>query len=109
MKYRNTYRYIDVLRKFVSGYNDTVHSATGMAPSKVRILIYKRYGIRCVPNIVPYDVRQSDLVWVIMSESVKKFNFAKGGEQNYPKVVRIIPRPVYDLHDLLSKHIDGQF
>jgi len=33
--YKNTYRYIDVLLKFVRAYNDTVHSATGMAPSRV--------------------------------------------------------------------------
>ena len=33
--YKNTYRYIDVLPKFAKGYNDTVHSATGMAPSRV--------------------------------------------------------------------------
>ena len=35
MTYRNTYRYIDVLPKSVKSYNDTIHSATGMAPSKV--------------------------------------------------------------------------
>ena len=35
MTYRNTYRYIDVLPKFVMGYNDAVHGATCMAPSKV--------------------------------------------------------------------------
>ena len=34
--YKNTYRYIDVLPKFVKGYNATVHSTTGMAPSNVR-------------------------------------------------------------------------
>jgi len=33
--YKNTYMYIDVLPKFVKAYNDTVHSATGMAPSRV--------------------------------------------------------------------------
>ena len=32
--YKNTYRYIDVLPKFVKAYNDKVHSATGMAPSR---------------------------------------------------------------------------
>ena len=35
MTYRNTYRYIDVLPKFVRGYNDAFHSTTGMAPPKV--------------------------------------------------------------------------
>jgi hypothetical protein len=31
----NTYCYLEVLFKFVSGYNDTVHSSTGMALSLV--------------------------------------------------------------------------
>jgi len=33
--YKNTYRYIDVLPKFVKAYNDKVHPTTGMAPSRV--------------------------------------------------------------------------
>jgi len=33
--YKNSYRYIDVLPKFVKAYNDTVHSTTGVAPSRV--------------------------------------------------------------------------
>jgi len=33
--HKNIYRYIDVLPKFVSAYNDTIHSATGMAKSRV--------------------------------------------------------------------------
>ena len=33
--YKNTYRYIDVLPKFVKAYNDTVHSTTGIASSRV--------------------------------------------------------------------------
>ena len=32
---KNTHRYIDVLQDFVTGYNHTVHNATGMAPNKV--------------------------------------------------------------------------
>jgi len=32
--YKNTYRYIDVFPKFVKAYSGTVHSATGIAPSK---------------------------------------------------------------------------
>jgi len=31
--WKNIYRYMDVLDKFFWGYNDTVHSSTGMAPS----------------------------------------------------------------------------
>jgi hypothetical protein len=33
--FKNTYRHIDVLPKFVKAYNATVHSATGMAPPRV--------------------------------------------------------------------------
>ena len=33
MSYKNTYRYIEVLPRFVKGYNGTVHSATGISPS----------------------------------------------------------------------------
>ena len=117
MTYRNTYRYIDVLPKFVRGYNDTVHSTTGMAPSKVTdsdiLAIWnkmrsKHSSIR--RTAVRFSVGQHVRI------SKEKLKFAKGGEQNYTteifricKVVRRIPRPVYELQDLLGKHIDGQF
>ena len=42
--YSNSNRYIDVLQKFVDAYNDTVHSATGMAPSRVTDSDVLRYG-----------------------------------------------------------------
>ena len=48
--------------------------------------------------------------------SKEKLKFAKGGEQNYTtkifrisKVVRRVPRPVYELQDLLDKQIDAPF
>ena len=33
--YENTFRYFDILPKFVSTYNDAVHLMTGMAPSRM--------------------------------------------------------------------------
>jgi hypothetical protein len=33
--FSNSDRYIDVLSKFVKAYNDTVHTTTGMAPSRM--------------------------------------------------------------------------
>ena len=46
LPYKNTFRYIDVLPKFVRAYNYTVHSTTGMAPSRVTdsdvLAIWKR-------------------------------------------------------------------
>jgi hypothetical protein len=35
MTYKNTYRYFDVLPKFINVYNGTINRTTGMAPSKV--------------------------------------------------------------------------
>jgi len=50
LTYKNTFRYIDVLPKFVRAYNDTVHSTTGMAPSRVTVsdvlAIWKRMNRR---------------------------------------------------------------
>jgi hypothetical protein len=44
--YKNSYRFIDALPKFITGYNATLHSTTGMAPSEVTdrdiLLIWKR-------------------------------------------------------------------
>jgi len=33
--YKTTHRYIDVLPQFVKAFNDSVHTTTGMAPSRV--------------------------------------------------------------------------
>ena len=48
--------------------------------------------------------------------SKEKLKFVKAGERNYTteifrihNVVRKISQPVYELQDLLGKHIDGQF
>ena len=117
MSYKNTYRYIDVLPRFVKGYNDTVHSTTGMAPSEVTesdiLAIWNRMRTRhrAIRSAkVRYSVGQHVRI------SKEKLKFAKGGEQNYTteifrisKIIRRIPRPVYELRDLLGKHIDGQF
>ena len=37
LTYKNTFRYIDVLPKYVRAYNDTIHSTTGMAQSRVTV------------------------------------------------------------------------
>ena len=44
--YKNTYRYIDFLPKFVKAYNDAVHSTTGMAPSRVTDAVVLSIGRR---------------------------------------------------------------
>jgi len=50
LTYKNTFRYIDVLPKFVRAYNDTVHSTTSKAPSRVKdsdvLTIWKKMNRR---------------------------------------------------------------
>jgi hypothetical protein len=79
MTYKNTYRFIDALPKFFKGYNDTVHSATGMAPSKVtdtdvlkiwRKMRAKQTSVRRAP--AKFKVGQHVRI------SKEKLKFAKG-------------------------------
>lgn len=116
--YKNTYRYIDVLDKFVRAYNNTIHTTTGMAPSKVRdtdvLAIWNRMRDRALKRArsrhVVFQVGQHVRI------SKEKMKFAKGYEQNYStevfkisKVVPRQPRPVYELEDLQGTQIEGQF
>jgi hypothetical protein len=114
--HKNTYRYIDVLPKFVRAY-DTVHSATGMAPAKVGdsdiLAIWNKMRAR-QSKIKTAEAKFRAGQHVRISK--EKLKFAKGGEQNYSteifnirKVVHRSPRPVYELEDLLGVQIDGQF
>jgi len=102
--YKNTYRYIDVLPKFVKAYNDTVHSATGMAPSRVTdsevLAIWKRMearrrGVR----VAKAEFRVGQYVRI----SREKMKFTKSAEQNFSteifriaKVIERRPRPLYE-------------
>jgi hypothetical protein len=115
--HKSTYRYIDILPKFVRAYNDTIHSATGMAPSKVGdsdiLAIWTKMRARQSKirrAVAKFRAGQHVRI------SKEKLKFAKGGEQNYTteifkihKVVHKTRRPVYELKDLLGTHIEGQF
>jgi hypothetical protein len=106
-----------VLQKIVRRYNETVHSTTGIAPARVTdsdvLAIWQLINQKrdCIP-IAQHKIRVGQHVRI----SKEKMKFAKGGEQNYTtdvfriiKVIRRIPRPLYELEDLNRKLIDGQF
>jgi len=115
--YKITYRYIDVLPKFFKDYNDTVLSATGMAPSRVTdsddLAIWKRMearrrGVR----VAKAEFRVGQHVRI----SRGKVKFAKSAERNFSteifriaKVIERRPRPLYQLEDLNGTPIEGQF
>jgi hypothetical protein len=115
--YKNTYRFLEVLPKIVKAYNDTVHIATGMAPSKVTdsdiLAIWKRMkekSMRFRRLGLKFRVGQHVRI------SKEKMKFAKDSKQNYTteifkisKVIQRLPRPVYELEDLNKTPIDGQF
>jgi hypothetical protein len=115
--YKNTYRFVDVLQKFVRGYIETVDSTPGMAPTRVTdsdvLAIWQRMNEKRDGILIAqpkFRVGQNVRI------SKEKMKFAKGGEQNYTtevfriiKVIRRIPRPLYELEDLNRKLIDGQF
>jgi len=58
LNYKNTFRYIDVLPKFVRAYNYTVHSTTVMAPSRVTVsdvlAIWKRMNRRRLISVAKF-------------------------------------------------------
>jgi transposase InsO family protein len=113
--YKNTYRYKDVLPKFVRAYNATVHSSTGMAPTRVSdrdvLAIWRRMNEKQRRTVkAKFSVGQHVRV------SKEKMKFAKGYEQNFSteifriaKVIERRPRHLYELEDLHETPIEGQF
>jgi transposase InsO family protein len=111
----NTYKFIEILLKFVTAYNNTVHRSTGLAPAKVTesdvLAVWRRMRAKSIrPTNPKFRVGQHVRI------SKLKMKFAKGAEQNYTteifvidKVIRRRPRPVYELKDLNNTQIEGQF
>jgi hypothetical protein len=108
-------RYIDVLPKFVKAYNETVHSTTGMAPSRVTeadvLAIWRRLEAKKQRVRVAKDkFRVGQHVRI----SKEKMKFATAADHNFStEIYRIIKimdrRPVYELEDLNCTPIHGQF
>ena len=114
--FSNSY-HIDVLPKFVKAYNDTVHTTTGMAPSRVTdadvLKIWRRMEARRLRVRV---ARSKFRVGQHVRISKEKMKFAKAAEHNFStEIFRIVkeihrrPRVVYELEDLNGTPIDGQF
>jgi hypothetical protein len=111
--WKYTSPYVDALDKFISGYNNPVHSSTGKGPSlvsdkdvlRVWARMRKRQArIRKVRSPPIYSVGQTEnwqgqdvirqMIRVVFKTS---------------KVLRNSPRHVYEMEDLSGESIDGQF
>ena len=90
--YKNTHRYIDVLQDFVTGYNYTVHNATGMASAHVSdkdvLAIWQRLNEKAIRV---RSVKAKYSVGQLLRISKEKVKFIKSAEQNYTtEIFRII-------------------
>ena len=115
--FKNSYRYIDILQKFVSAYNVTVQATTGMAPSRVTdadvLAIWRRMEAK------RHRVRVATATFLVGQHvriSKEKMSFAKTAEHNFiTEILRIVkvihrrPRVVYEIEDLNGTPIDSQF
>ena len=112
----NQQRYVDVLQHLVDSYNETVHSSTGIAPSKINVMnaeevwrkLYKYpgKGLKKKPKH-----RHGDFVRI----SKTKKTFEKGYRPNWTreifKIKRVYnkPLPEYNIQDLDGEDILGKF
>jgi len=115
--FSNSYRYIDVLPKFVKAYNFTVHTTNGMASSRVTdcdvLAIWRRMEARRQRvRVATAQFRVGQHVRF----SREKIKFAKAAEYNFSteicRIVKVIhrrPRVFYELEDPNGTPIDGQF
>ena len=113
----NTYRYLDVIGKLLTSYNNSIHSTVGMAPSKVNpsniYSVWQR--MNTLRSKIPQGrvkFKAGDLVRI----TKEKLKFAKGYEQTFSteifrvvKVIQRMPQPVYELSDMQDRPIEGQF
>jgi len=103
----NTNLYLDVINNLLTGYNNSVHSTTGMAPSKVKPSnIYsdwqKMNSLRAKIPERRAKFKMGDLVRI----TKEKVKFAKGYEQTFSteifrvvKVIQRLPQPIYEFSD----------
>ena len=111
----NTRRYRDVLEDLTSGYNDTPHSALGIAPAQVNLKNQERVWLRLHDKKTKRGTAAKFRVGDHVRISKSKKTFSKGYLPNWSTELFVVEkvnntRPVtYHLTDLMSEKIAGKF
>lgn len=115
--YKNTYRYIDVLQKFVLSYNNTYHRIIKRSPASITQKNVKQVWLTQYADYVEgKHVKAKFKVQDKVRISKMKLQFDKGYLPNWSEevfeITKVIKHPrtvVYKLKDLQGDHIDGIF
>ena len=112
--YKNTYRYIDVLKDLVHSYNNTYHRSIGMTPNQVTVenedVIRKRlYGETKI--LAKWKFNVDDKVRISKARvAFKKGYLPNWSDEIFTVVARIPSDPVtYELKDLNGQIVKGKF
>lgn len=111
----NTRRYVDTLPQLVLGYNNSIHSSIGMAPSNVRrvdekIIRQKLYGIKERKHR-GYKYQIGNHVRISKARRVFKKGYLPGWTEEVFVIVKHTNRtePIYEIEDLNGEVIAGTF
>ena len=122
---KNTYRYINVLQSFISGYNRTNHRSIKMKPIDVRkrheVIIRQRLYAKRVKSNQSKLHQQTDkkrykyMVGDLVRITKQRLTFARGYLPNWSEEIFIVfnrkkyKEPLYYLRDFNGEDIDGGF
>lgn len=115
---KNTYRYLDILPKLVTSYNNSRHRTIGMAPSQVtkakELEIWKRLAgdeITKGSSSVPQKFEVGDQVRMAKWKGSFEKGYAPNWTEEFFKVTEAQPagRRVYKVQDFASDPVSGVF
>ena len=113
----NSYRYVEILPNIIKSYNNSVHSATGVAPNRVsyqnKEIIWNRVYNRPLPE---ESIKSKQLKVGSYVRITKRFKtFDKGYKSQWSGEIFLISKIIpsnpktYALTDLLNERILGSF
>lgn len=113
---KQTYRYIDVLPRFVHAYNHTVHRSIGMAPAQVNEdtllqVWYKLYGSRRRTSMPAPSLHSGDYVRISKYKHKLEKGYLPKWTRELFRVAKVIrSSPVtYELVDWDGQSVQGKF